>query len=72
MSAKFVHTISDDPDLEKQLQKQIGCMTGILQLFERPSIITGKRLYGTKNLPAGLFLQNIFYFKTYGSHYSMG
>lgn len=53
MSAKFVHTISDDPDLEKQLQKQIGCMTGILQLFERPSIITGKRLYGTKNLPAG-------------------
>lgn len=52
MSAKFVHTISDDPDVEKQLQKQIGCMTGILQLFDRPSIITGKRFYGHKNLPA--------------------
>lgn len=53
MSAKFLHTISqDDSDLEKQLEKQIGCMTGILQLFDRPSILAGKRLYGHKKLPA--------------------
>lgn len=52
MSSEFLHTIPDDSDLEKQLQKQIGCMTGILQLFDRPSILTGKRLYGHKKLPA--------------------
>ncbi|KAI3984841.1 hypothetical protein MKX01_039458 [Papaver californicum] len=31
------------PD-QKQIQKQVGCMTGFLQLFDRQHIVTGKRL----------------------------
>eukprot|EP01018_Ginkgo_biloba_P021938 Gb_11462 [translate_table: standard] len=50
MSAKFLHGISDDPQVEKQIDKQIGCMTGFLQLFDRHQILTGKRLYGPKRL----------------------
>ncbi|GLJ33283.1 hypothetical protein SUGI_0669590 [Cryptomeria japonica] len=51
-SAKFLHGISDDPQLEKQMEKQIGCMAGFLQLFDRHQILTGKRLYGPKRLVA--------------------
>ncbi|KAE9602224.1 putative protein LONGIFOLIA 1/2 [Lupinus albus] len=46
MAAKFLHSSADDnPDL----QKQIGCMTGIFQLFDRhhmvtPLLISHKRL----------------------------
>ncbi|XP_058080305.1 protein LONGIFOLIA 1-like [Magnolia sinica] len=43
MSAKLIQALTDDhPDL----QKQIGCMTGIFQLFDRHHIITGKRING--------------------------
>eukprot|EP01018_Ginkgo_biloba_P035558 Gb_12665 [translate_table: standard] len=52
MSTKFLHALSDDPNLEKQLEKQIGCMTGLLQLFDRHQLLTGKRLYGHKRLPS--------------------
>ncbi|GLJ49199.1 hypothetical protein SUGI_1038290 [Cryptomeria japonica] len=52
MSTKFLHAISDDPNLEKQLEKQIGCMTGIFQMFDRHQILAVKRLYGHKKLPA--------------------
>lgn len=47
MAAKFLHSLADDnPDLKKQ----IGCMTGIFQLFDRHHIIssphiTQKRLH---------------------------
>ncbi|XP_057464949.1 protein LONGIFOLIA 1-like [Actinidia eriantha] len=43
MAAKLLHSLTDDnPDL----QKQIGCMTGIFQLFDRQHIITGRRISG--------------------------
>lgn len=42
-----------DQKLEKQIQKQMGCMTGFLQLFDRQHILTGKRLCSsTKRLPS--------------------
>ncbi|GFP90661.1 protein longifolia 1 [Phtheirospermum japonicum] len=38
MAAKLLHSLTDEnPDL----QKQIGCMTGIFQLFDRQPILTG-------------------------------
>lgn len=40
MAAKLLHSLSDD---SLELQKQIGCMTGIFQLFDRPHILTGGR-----------------------------
>ncbi|KAK4479415.1 hypothetical protein RD792_014929 [Penstemon davidsonii] len=40
MAAKLLHSLTDEnPDL----QKQIGCMTGIFQLFDRQHIITSGR-----------------------------
>ncbi|KAF3777587.1 LONGIFOLIA 1 protein [Nymphaea thermarum] len=51
MSAKLLQALTDDnPDL----QKQIGCMTGIFQLFDRGHLVSGRRLYGQqhKRLPA--------------------
>ncbi|GAA0154852.1 hypothetical protein LIER_12712 [Lithospermum erythrorhizon] len=50
MAAKLLHTLADDnPDLKKQ----IGCMTGIFQLFDRQQMITAKRITGhsPKKLP---------------------
>ncbi|XP_043704314.1 protein LONGIFOLIA 1-like [Telopea speciosissima] len=52
MSAKLLHALTDDnPDL----QKQIGCMTGIFQIFDRHHIHTGRRITSSspKRLPAG-------------------
>lgn len=54
MAAKLLHSLTEDnPDL----QKQIGCMTGIFQMFDRQHMITGSRgsIVGhtTKRLPAG-------------------
>ena len=47
MAAKLLHSLADDnPDL----QKQIGCMTGIFQIFDRHHVLTGKRLT-QKRLP---------------------
>ncbi|KAI9088379.1 hypothetical protein K1719_029828 [Acacia pycnantha] len=47
MAAKLLHSLADDnPDL----QKQIGCMTGIFQLFDRHHIITARRI-NQKRLP---------------------
>ncbi|VFQ87503.1 unnamed protein product [Cuscuta campestris] len=44
MAAKLLHSLTEDnPDL----RKQIGCMTGIFQLFDRPQMISGgRRLVG--------------------------
>lgn len=47
MTTGIIH----DQNLEKQIEKQMGCMAGFLQLFDRHQIITGKRLYATKRLP---------------------
>ncbi|XP_050237324.1 protein LONGIFOLIA 1 isoform X2 [Mercurialis annua] len=38
-------------NLEKQIEKQMGCMAGFLQIFDRSQILTGKRFYSTKRLP---------------------
>lgn len=52
MAAKILHSLTDDnPDL----QKQIGCMMGIFQLFDRQPILTGRHIVGhsSKRLPPG-------------------
>ncbi|XP_076908763.1 uncharacterized protein LOC143565781 [Bidens hawaiensis] len=41
-----------DQNLEKQIEKQIGCMSGFLHIFDRQQILAGKRVYSTKRLPA--------------------
>ncbi|XP_030474205.1 protein LONGIFOLIA 1 isoform X2 [Syzygium oleosum] len=49
MAAKLLQTLADDnPDL----QKQIGCMTGIFQIFDRPQMVAGRR-YSNKRLLLG-------------------
>lgn len=41
MAAKLLHSLADEnPDL----QNQIGCMTGIFQLFDRHHAVTGRRI----------------------------
>ncbi|KAJ9188068.1 hypothetical protein P3X46_003463 [Hevea brasiliensis] len=40
-----------EQNLEKQIEKQMGCMAGFLQIFDRHQILTGKRLYAAKRLP---------------------
>ncbi|KAH6820665.1 hypothetical protein C2S53_003360 [Perilla frutescens var. hirtella] len=40
MAAKLLHSLTDD---NVDLQKQIGCMNGIFQLFDRQNILTGGR-----------------------------
>ncbi|KAG2696972.1 hypothetical protein I3760_07G085100 [Carya illinoinensis] len=36
---------------QKHIEKQMGCMAGFLQIFDRNQILTGKRLYSNKRLP---------------------
>ncbi|CAN1766278.1 Protein LONGIFOLIA 1 [Linum perenne] len=36
---------------EMQIEKQMGCMAGFLQIFDRHQILTGKRLCANKRLP---------------------
>ncbi|XP_062085155.1 protein LONGIFOLIA 1 [Humulus lupulus] len=36
---------------DQHLEKQMGCMAGFLQIFDRNQILAGKRLYSTKRLP---------------------
>ncbi|CAO2818470.1 unnamed protein product [Amaranthus hypochondriacus] len=48
MAAKLLHSLADDnPDL----QKQIGCMNGIFQIFERQHLISGRRPNQRRLLP---------------------
>lgn len=52
MAARYLYSRADNnPDL----QKQIGCMTGIFQLLDPQHILTGRRICGhsTKRLPSG-------------------
>ncbi|KAL0384849.1 UNVERIFIED_CONTAM: protein LONGIFOLIA 1 [Sesamum radiatum] len=53
MAAKLLHSLTDD---NSDLQKQIGCMTGIFQMFDRQPMLTGgRRIVGhsPKRLPSG-------------------
>ncbi|XP_045825207.1 protein LONGIFOLIA 2 [Trifolium pratense] len=49
MAAKLLHSLADD---NQDLQKQIGCMTGIFQLFDRHQMLTARRI-SQKRLPSG-------------------
>jgi hypothetical protein len=52
MAAKLLHSLADD---NQDLQKQIGCMTGIFQLFDRHQMLTARRI-SQKRLPSsGMF-----------------
>lgn len=47
MTTGIIH----DQNLEKHIEKQMGCMAGFFQIFDRHQILTGKRLYSsTKRL----------------------
>eukprot|EP00249_Psilotum_nudum_P017099 c26157_g1_i2 orf=210-4232(-) len=48
-TGKLIQSLSEDP----QLEKQIGCMAGIIQLFDRHQLLTGRRLYGHKRISSG-------------------
>ncbi|XP_021809912.1 protein LONGIFOLIA 1 [Prunus avium] len=50
MAAKLLHSLADDnPDL----QKQIGCMNGIFQIFDRHHVLTGRRISNHRRPPPG-------------------
>lgn len=53
MAAKFLQTLTDE---NVDLQKQIGCMTGIFQLFDRHHTLIARRSH--KRLPPGNSLFN--------------
>ncbi|XP_076934057.1 uncharacterized protein LOC143600178 [Bidens hawaiensis] len=40
------------PIQDQHLDKQIGCMSGFLHIFDRQQILAGKRIHSTKRLPA--------------------
>ncbi|KAI6684266.1 hypothetical protein NL676_030179 [Syzygium grande] len=40
-----------DQNLEKQIEKHIGCMAGFLHIFDRHQALAGPRLYSPKRLP---------------------
>lgn len=50
MAAKFLQTLTDE---NVDLQKQIGCMTGIFQLFDRHHTLIARRSH--KRLPPGKY-----------------
>lgn len=57
MAGKLLHSLADDnPDL----RKQIGCMTGIFNLFDRHNAITTKRI-SHKRLPPGNYLNYVYF-----------
>lgn len=53
MPAKVLHTLTDE---NQDLQKQIGCMNGFFQLFDRHHSFTGRRINSDnhKRLPPGM------------------
>ncbi|PKA65882.1 Protein LONGIFOLIA 1 [Apostasia shenzhenica] len=52
MSANFLHEFREDTS---ELQKQIGCMTGIFQMFDRHHLLSGRQfnVRHNKRLPSG-------------------
>ena len=53
MAAKLLHSLADD---SADLQKQIGCMNGIFQIFDRHHVLTGRR----KSLTLGKYIWYFF------------
>lgn len=54
LAGKMTTRTVQDQNLEKHMEKQMGCMTGFFQLFDRNQLLTGKRLYTTKRLPSSV------------------
>jgi len=59
--------IDIDHNLEKHIHKQMGCMAGLFQIFDRNHFLSGKRIYNnTKRLPpvihSSLSLLSFFFF----------
>lgn len=56
MSAKLLRSLTDE---NQDLQKQIGCMNGIFQLFDRHHFLNGRRVnsHSNKRLPPGIPLR---------------
>uniref|UniRef100_A0A6V7QTH8 DUF3741 domain-containing protein n=1 Tax=Ananas comosus var. bracteatus TaxID=296719 RepID=A0A6V7QTH8_ANACO len=46
--------IGDEEKLEKQIEKQMGCMAGFLHIFDRHQGFSAKRVYSTRLLPPSL------------------
>ncbi|XP_008775233.2 protein LONGIFOLIA 1-like [Phoenix dactylifera] len=44
--------IANDQSLERQFERQMGCMAGFLQLFDRHHVLAGKRIYAARRLPS--------------------
>ncbi|XP_010917634.1 uncharacterized protein [Elaeis guineensis] len=44
--------IPNDQSLERQIERQMGCMAGFLQLFDRQHVLAGKRIYAARRLPS--------------------
>lgn len=65
MSAKLIYSLTDEnPDL----QKQIGCMNGFFQLFDRNRYLAGGRVnsHGHKRLPPpGTYIYIIWTYNYY-------
>ncbi|MFS7975187.1 putative protein LONGIFOLIA [Helianthus anomalus] len=40
------------------MDKQIGCMSGFLQIFDRQQILAGKRIHSTKRLPSSTVMSS--------------
>lgn len=55
MAAKLLHSLADD---NSDLQKQIGCMTGIFQIFDRHQVLAARRLNHKRLTPGNSHLQN--------------
>nr|XP_043636812.1 protein LONGIFOLIA 1-like [Erigeron canadensis] len=43
MAAKYLHSLADE---NQDLQKQLGCMTGVFHIFNRNNIVSGRRAIG--------------------------
>lgn len=58
MSTKVLHSVTDK---ETDMQNQLGCMSGIFQLFGRQYFLTGRRVNGHnhKRLPSGQYVNNV-------------
>lgn len=58
MSAKLLMGLSEE---NPELERQIGCLTGIFQVFDRHHLITGRRLSGQspRRLPPGTCVINL-------------
>ncbi|KAL3813473.1 hypothetical protein ACJIZ3_014741 [Penstemon smallii] len=50
MSAKILPSLTEE---KRDLRRQIGCMNGIFQIFDRHHFITGRRINGHKRLLPG-------------------